>query len=51
MGDQVRAGDAWELFILMKDEEPTRVIAKDPKRPRVIDVTADLRRLLTEKDE
>lgn len=45
MGDIV--GEAWELFGIMDDEgHLTRVVAKNPNRPAVYDVTDNLRSLL-----
>lgn len=44
---KIDAGTAWELFAVMDENNNlTRVVAKDPNRPSVIDVTDDIVRLL-----
>lgn len=44
-------GKCWQLFAVMDDGKFTGVVAKDPERPSVIDVTYDLRELLKEQIE
>ena len=40
------AGQVWEMFALMKDGKLVGVVAKDPNRPAVTDITEDLARRL-----
>lgn len=40
------AGEAWELYAVMKDGELVGVVARNPNRPSVIDITNKLARLL-----
>lgn len=35
-------GQAWQLFAVMDDDKLLRIVAKNPDRPQVIDVTDDI---------
>lgn len=44
--ERLNIGALWQLFAVMDGDELSRVVAKNPRKPQVVDITEDLARHL-----
>ena len=48
---KIQVGEAWQLFLIMDNEKPIMLVAKDPNKPSIINVTEEIRILLKESSK